>query len=158
MFSFFIENDLKSQNQSKCKPEDSWITRLLSVTCEIYKHFEDGCEVRGVFLGKAFDKVWHQDVMLKLKQNGILENLLKINEDFLSNRYKRVFLNEKAFGWRAANDGVPQGSILSPLLFLAYINDLSIGLSSNPRHFAEDTYLFWLFLTEIHQQIDWIIR
>ena len=98
MFSFFIENDLKSQNQSTCKPEDSCITRLLSVTCEIYKRFEDGCKVRGVFLGKAFDKVWHQDVMLKLKQNGILENLLKINEDFLSNRYKRVFLTEKAFG------------------------------------------------------------
>ena len=98
MFSFFIENDLKSQNQSTCKPEDSCITRLLSVTCEIYKRFEDGCKVRGVFLGKAFDKVWHQDVMLKLKQNGILENLLKINQDFLSNRYKRVFLTEKAFG------------------------------------------------------------
>ena len=95
MFSFLIENDLISQNQSGFKPGDSCINQLLSITHEIYKSFDDGWEVRGVFLdiSKAFDKVWHPCVILKLKQNGISGNLLKIIEDFLSNRYQRVFLN-----------------------------------------------------------------
>ena len=59
MFSFFIENDLISQNQSSFKPTDSCINQLLSITYEIYKSFDDGWEVRGVFLDvlKAFDKV-----------------------------------------------------------------------------------------------------
>ena len=57
--------------------------------------FNDGWEVKGVFLNisKAFDKVWHEGVILKLKQNGISGNLLKIIEEFLSNRYQRVVLN-----------------------------------------------------------------
>ena len=59
MFSFFIENGLISQNQSGLKPGDSFINQLLSITHEIYKSFDDGWEVRGVFLDilKAFDKV-----------------------------------------------------------------------------------------------------
>ena len=80
--------------------------------------------------------------ILKLKQNGISGNLLKIIEDFLSNRYQRVVLNGQSSGWAAVNAGVPQGSILGRLLFLIYINDLSTGLSSNPRLFADDTSLF----------------
>ena len=81
-------------------------------------------------------------MILKLKQNGISGNLLKIIEDFLSNRYQRVVLNGQSSNWAAVNAGVPQGSILGPLLFLVYINDLSTGLSSNPRLFADDTSLF----------------
>ena len=59
MFSFFIENDLISQNQSSLKPTDSCINQLLSITYEIYKSFDDGWEVRGIFLdiSKVFDKV-----------------------------------------------------------------------------------------------------
>ena len=101
-------------------------------------------EVRGIFLdiSKAFDKVWHQGVTSNLKQNGISGNLLKIIEDFLSNRYQRVVLNGQSSGWAAVNAWVPRGSILDPLLFLVYINALSTGLSSNPRLFADDTPLF----------------
>ena len=70
MFSFLIENDLISQNKSGFKPGDSCINQLLSSTHEIYKSFDGGWEVRGIFLdiSKAFDKVWHQVVILKLKQ------------------------------------------------------------------------------------------
>ena len=95
MFSFFIENDLISQNQSRFKPCDSCINQLLSITHEIYKSFDDAWEVRSVFLdiSKAFDKVWHEALLLKLKLNGISGNLLKIMEDFLANRYQRVALN-----------------------------------------------------------------
>ena len=123
---FFIENDLISQNQSGFKPGDYCINQLLSIIDEIYKSFDDGWEIRSVFLGisKALNKVWHQGVILKLKQNTISGNLLKIIEDFLSNRYQRVVLNGQYSGWAAVNTGVPQGSILSSLLFLIYIYDL----------------------------------
>ena len=60
LFEFFIDNELISSNQSGFKPGDSWINQLLSITHEIYKSFDDGYKVRGVFLdiSKAFDKVW----------------------------------------------------------------------------------------------------
>ena len=79
MFSFFIKNDLISQSQSGFESGDSCMNQLFSITREIYKSFDDGWEVGDVFLdiSKAFDKVWHQGVILKLKQNGISGNLLK---------------------------------------------------------------------------------
>ena len=156
MFSFFIENDLISQNQSRFKPVDSCIDQLLSITHEIYKFFDDGWEVRGVFLdiSKTFGKVWHHCVILKVKQNFISGNLLKIIEDFLSNRYKRVLLNSQFSGWTAVKAGVRQGSILGPLSFLVYISDLPTGLASNPRLFADDTSLFELFMIETHQPVN----
>ena len=62
-------------------------------------------------------------------------------EDFLANRYQRVFLNGQVSKWAGFKAGVPQGSILGPLLFLIYINDLSNELLSNPRLFAGETSL-----------------
>ena len=80
MFRFFLDNKLISTNQSGFKPGDSCINQLLSITHEIYKSFDDGLEVRSVFLdiSKAFDKVWHEGVIFKLKQNGISGDLLNI--------------------------------------------------------------------------------
>ena len=60
----------------------------------------------------------------------------------LSNRIQRVFLNGQVYTWTSVNAGVPQGSILGPLLFLIYINDLFDNLSSNVKVFTDDTYLF----------------
>ena len=82
--------------------------------------------------------------ILKLKQNGGISGNLQIwkFEDFLSNRYQRVVLNGQSSGWAVVNAGVPQGWILVPLLLLVYISNLSTGLSSNPRLFADDTSLF----------------
>ena len=75
--SFFIENKLISSNQSGFKPGDSCINQLLCITHEIYESFHVGLEVRSVFLdiSKAFNKVWHDGIIYKLTQNGILENL-----------------------------------------------------------------------------------
>ena len=144
MFEFFIENELISSNQSGFKPGDSCINQLLAITHEIYKSFDDGFEVRGVFLdiSKAFDKVWHEGLIFKLKQNGISGNLLNLLCDFLRNRKQRVLLNGQISDWSDVRAGVPQGSMLGPLLFLIYINDLSEGLPSNAKLFADDTSLF----------------
>ena len=100
--------------------------------------------MRGVFLdiSKAFDKVWHKGLLFKLKQNGISGKLLNLISDFLSNRKQRVVLNGQYSSWANIEAGVPQGSILGPLFFLIYINDLSENLETNPKLFADDTSLF----------------
>ena len=142
LFEYFIENDLFSQNQSGLKPGDSCINQLISITHEIYQSFDDGLEVKGVFLDiyKAFDKVWHEGLVYKLKQNGIKGNLLDTLTKFLNDRKQRVVLNVQHSKWANIETGVPQGSIMGPLLFLIYINDLPDNL--NPKLFADDTSLF----------------
>ena len=78
IFEYLTTNKLISDNQSGFKPGDSCIDQLLSITHEIYHSLDNGLEVRGVFLdiSKAFDKVWHEGLILKLNQYGISENLL----------------------------------------------------------------------------------
>ena len=101
LFEYFIENDLISQNQSGFKPADSCINQLISIAHEIYQSFDDGLEVRRVFLdiSKAFDKVWHEGFIYKLKQNGIKSNLLDTLTNFLNDRKQRVFLNGQHLKW-----------------------------------------------------------
>ena len=79
MFQFFIKNKLIPTNQHGFNPGDSCINQLLSINHDIYKSFDEGYEVRGVFLdiSKAFDKIWHEGIIFKLKQNGISGNLLE---------------------------------------------------------------------------------
>ena len=144
LFEFFIANELISFNQSGFKPGDSCINQLLFITHEIYKYFDDGYEVRGVLLdiSKAFDKVWHNGLIYKLKQNGVSGNLLNLIIDFLDARKQRGILNGQYSSWASVKAGVPQGSILGPLSFLIFINDLSDNLVSNPKLFADDTSIF----------------
>ena len=93
-------------------------------------------------ISKAFDKVWHQGLLYKLKENGISGNLLEILTGFLKDRKQRVVLNGQNSLWANIEAGVPQGSILGPLLFLIYINDLPDNQSTNVKLFADDTSLF----------------
>ena len=93
-------------------------------------------------ISKAFDKVWHQGLLYKLKQNDILGNLLEILIGFLKDRKQRVVLNGKNSSWANIEAAVPQGSILGPLLFPIYINDLPDYLSTNVKLFADDTSPF----------------
>ena len=88
LFEFFIANELIPSNQSGFKSGDSCINQFLSITHEIYKPFDDGYKVRGVFLdiSKAFDKIWHNGLICKLKQNGVSGDLLNLIIDFLDAR------------------------------------------------------------------------
>ena len=97
--------------------------------------------------------------LFKLQQNDISDDLRNILSDFLRNRKQRVTLNGQSSSWTNVNAGVPQGSILGPLLFLIYINDLPDGLSSNAKLFADDTSLFSVvhdtntFATELNSDL-----
>ena len=77
---FFLANNLLAPNQSGFKLGYSCINQLISITYEIYSYFDDGFEVRSVFLdiSKAFHKVWHEGIIYKLKQKGISDHFLKI--------------------------------------------------------------------------------
>ena len=77
-----------------------------------------------------------------MKQNGISGNLINLLSNFLRNSKQRVVLNGQTSSWVDVNAGVLQGSILGPPLFLIYINDFAVGLSSNAKLFADDTSLF----------------
>ena len=93
-------------------------------------------------MSKAFDKVWHQGLIFKLKSIGVSDSLLTLTESLLSNRFQRVLLNDQMSEWLPAKAGVPRGSIFGLLSFLIYINDLSDDLVSTIKLFADETSLF----------------
>ena len=100
---------------------------------------------RYIDIYKAFDKVWDQWIIFKLRQNGISGDQLNILSDLLSNRKQRIVFNGQTSSWAIITTGIPQGSILGPLLFLIYINNLPDGFTSIAKLFADDTSLFSLF-------------
>ena len=144
IFGFFLDKGLISANQSGFKPGDSCINQLLSITHNIYKSFDDGYEVRGVFrdILKAFDNFWYDGLIFKLQENGISGNLLKVLKHFLTNTKQSVVLKGHSSSWTYIKAGVTQGFILGPFLFLIYINDLADGLSSSTKLFVDDISLF----------------
>ena len=115
---------------------------LFLITSDIYESFEKYDETRALFLdiSKAFDEVWHDGIIYKLKCNGISGSLLSFFENYSQNRFQRVVLNGTTSNWWSINSGVPQGSVLGPLPFLIYKNDLT-G-TSQMRLFADDSSLF----------------
>jgi ribonuclease P/MRP protein subunit RPP40 len=91
---------------------------------------------------KAFDKVPHQRLLLKLNHYGVRGETLSWIGGFLSNRRQRVLVDGVASPWASVRSGVPQGTVLGPLLFLAYINDLPNYTDSPIRLFADDCLLY----------------
>ena len=110
VYAFLNKNNLLSKNQSGFRPGDSTIYQLLSITSTIYDAFENYDETRAVFLdiSKAFDKVWHEGAIFKLKCNGISGNLLNFFENYLLNRYQRVVLSGTESNWKSLEQVSPK--------------------------------------------------
>ena len=118
---------------------------LLTFIDKVIQAIENGEYAIGVFLdfSKAFDTVDHKILLDKLDHNGIRGNALSWFRSYLSHRLQYVTYNGSQSSQQLIKCGVPQGSILGPLLFLIYINDLCILCkNTEPVLFADDTNLF----------------
>ena len=113
IFKLFFQNRLFAGCQSGFVPDDSCVSQLLSITHEIYKSLDCNPpeDVRGVFLdiSKAFDKVWHQGLIFKLKAYGVEGKLIMLLENYLKERKQRVVLNSLNFFWKKYWQGLHKG-------------------------------------------------
>ena len=147
VYNFLRDGNAISIKQSGFKPGDSTVyqlAHLYHIFCEAIDKQKD---IRVVFcdISKAFDRVWHSGLLAKLKKVGITDDLLNWFRDYLSLRKQRVVINGQSSSWGNVSAGVPQGSVLGPLLFLIYINDITDeAQSSEIRLFADDTILYIL--------------
>ena len=116
---------------------------------------------------KAFDSVSHYKLLKKLEHYGIRGVANQLLQSYLSERKQFVSINNVSSSLKSINFGVPQGSILGPLLFLIYINDLPNCLHTVPRFFVDDTTLIFssdninnlqrLANSELHSVTEWML-
>ena len=143
--SYFENNNIFCKEQygfRKKKSTSDAVTELLN---KIYNAINKKEHLGAVFLdlSKAFDTVSHDILLLKLEHYGIRGIPLKLLESYLSNRHQFVTVNGHKSETKEINIGVPQGSVLGPLLFLIYINDLPLSTTNMKSIlFADDTTLF----------------
>ncbi len=144
MYNYLKDHDTIYKYQSGFLPGHSTTHHLAHLYHVITEAFDNQKKVRLVFgdISKAFDKIWHAGLVFKLKKVGVTGPLNTWLTNYLSNRQQRVVLQGTSSKWANINAGVPQGSVLGPLLFLIYINDMSEGLQSNLSLFADDNLLY----------------
>ena len=119
-------------------------TQLLQLVEDLGKQLIKGNQIDLVLLdfSKAFDKVNHLKLLFKLSQHGVKGNTLNWIRSFLLGRTQAVVLEGERSAEAPVTSGVPQGSVLGPLLFLLYINDLPQNITSQVRLFADDTAVY----------------
>ena len=145
VYNYLRENFILCDNQSGFLPGRSTTTQLVEVYHHLSSAVDKNKEIRIIFLdiSKAFDKVWHTGLLYKLQKIGISGKLLDWFNSYLKNHLQRVTINGTCSGWEIVLSGVPQGSVLGPLLFLIYITDICNQTNyCNVRLFALNTCLF----------------
>ena len=144
MVEFLVKHKLLNSSQHGFLKARSCLTNMLCFLEEITKWIDVGSPVDIIYLDfqKAFDKVPHQRLLLKLKAHGIGDSITDWIEQWLTDRRQRVVVDGEVSNWKSVLSGVPQGSVLGPILFLIYINDLDDSITSNVLKFADDTKLF----------------
>ena len=138
------KNNLISSKQHGFVTGRSCVTQLIDVLDNWTKTLDDGGTIDAIYMDfqKAFDSVPLKRLISKVKAHGIDGNIVRWIENFLSNRIQRVIINGAQSEDKTVTSGIPQGSVLGPILFVMYINDLPASVQSEIRLFADDTKLF----------------
>ena len=142
MVKFIEHNELLCNSQHGFVSGKSCLTQLLSHFDDIYEGLLAGADTDAIYLdfAKAFDKVDHQLLLKNLRRYGFNERLISWIESFLAERHQQVVINRESSYSAKVRSGVPQGSVLGPLLFILFINDMESCVKHfTIRFFADDT-------------------
>jgi hypothetical protein len=152
--TFLEKHSLFNEDQFGFRKKRSCELQLHRVCQDIAFCLDNGEEADLVFLdfSKAFDKVPHKLLLQKLKSYGMQEDVTQLISSFLSNRTQKVVIDGVESDTVPVTSGVPQGSVIGPLLFIIYINDLPDKIKSKCRLFADDSLLYRKIKSERDKQ------
>ena len=141
---FLEDNNIIAKTQHGFMRNRSCLTNLLEFLDIAYDSFDKGKQLDVAYLdfSKAFDRVPHKRLGLQLENHGICGRIGAWIQDWLTERQQRVILNGKKSAWATVLSGVPQGSVLGPLLFLIFINTIENNIDSKVLKFADDMKVF----------------
>ena len=158
ILNYFLDNGLFSKTQYGFIRGRSTVLQLLKIMDDWTYILDQGKQIDAIYTDfeKAFDKVSHRGLLIKLKAYNICAELLSWIQAFLCNRKQRVKVHGSFSKWYCVESGIPQGSILGPLLFLIYINDLPDICSNLPDSikiyvFADDTKVYNTITSDMNQ-------
>ena len=144
IMSHLETNRILTDSQHGFRSKRSCETQLLNFTQELTKGIAEGhqYDVNVMDFSKAFDKVPHQRLLRKASHLGVTGNLLKWLDSFLRDRTQRVLVEGQASDYCKVASGVPQGTVMGPILFLIFINDLPNVVASPCKLFADDLLIY----------------
>lgn len=144
IMKYMKQNKLFSKKQFGFINGRSTSLQLLKVLDEWMDAIDKGCQVDVIYMDfqKAFDTVPHKRMIIKMQAYGINEQIIRWTEDFLSNREQQVVVNGEGSEWTRVTSGIPQGSVLGPILFTLFINDLPNNINGQTYMYADDTKIY----------------
>jgi len=142
--TFLIETNFVNDSQHGFRKGRSCLSNLLVCQNSVISYIDSGAPVDIIYLDfqKAFDKVPHDRLISKVRKAGIGGRVADWLENWLSKRFQRVGVNGSFSEWAEVTSGVPQGSILGPLLFTIFINDFEDNVTNKILKFADDSKLW----------------
>ena len=154
IMSHLEQHSILTDAQHGFRSRRSCETQLIATVQDLARNMSDGKQTDVILLdfAKAFDKVPHRRLLNKLHYYGIRGSTLSWIENFLSGRKQRVLVEGATSLEAEVTSGVPQGTVMGPLLFLVFINDLPDSVSSNVKLFADDCLLYRT-INSIHDSI-----
>ena len=144
LMKFFESHSILSDKQHGFRKKRSCESQLILIIQDLAAGLNSKSQIDAILLDfrKAFDKVLHERLAAKLHHYGVRGNTLSWIKSFLANREQQVILDGTKSNSAAVSSVVPQGTILGPMLFLVYINDLLSNVNDTGRHFADDCLVY----------------